>query len=181
MNLPTRSNSLQTYQVVLYRRPLHPEAFPLKARRNLSHGQYELEAWLMPAAHILRYRYNGFCACELVTDQDGNLPVDGAVITLPCAGEQEYEHSFPSERVGYTFSAQTETLSENLFVATYDEMVEFSQETGSLSHAWTDADGGKNLSILELQRLQREVHVQSFHLLANCGLVLRTQTIFEHH
>lgn len=180
MNFPTRSNSLQTYQVILYRRPLHPEAFPLRARRGISHGQYELEAWLMPAAHILRYRFAGFSACELVTDQDGNLPVEGAVTTLPCAGEQEYEHTFPSERVNYTFSAQTETLGDNLFSATYDEMVEFIRETDSLSHAWTDPDGGKNLSILELQRLAREVHIQSFHLLASTGLVLRTQTIFEH-
>lgn len=180
MNLPTKSNSLQTYQLLLYRKALHPELFPLKGRRTLTHGQYELEAWITPGSHVMRFKFDNFCACELVTDQEGSLPMDGAITAFPCQGEHEYDHKFTNERVNYMATVQTETLSENLYTATYDEMVEFSKETGALIHRWNDADGGKCLSMLDVQRLAKEVHAQAFHLLAGGGLVLRTQTIFEH-
>lgn len=180
MNLPTRPNSLQTYQLLLYRKALHPEVFNLKQRRGISHGAYDLEAWVAPGSHVMRFRYDGFVASELVTDQDGGLPVDGAVTGFPCQGEHEYDHKFTAERVNYMTSVQTETLGENLYAATYDEMVDFSKETGALIHRWTDTDGGKCLSMLDVQRLAKEVHAQAYHLLAHGGLVLRTQTIFEH-
>jgi hypothetical protein len=180
MNLPTRPNSLQTYQLLLYRKALHPELFSLKGRRTLTHGAYELEAWIMPGSHVMRFKYDGFCACELVTDQDGSLPVDGAVTAFPCQGEHEYDHKFTPERVNYMTTVQTETLSENLYAATYEEMVDFSKETGALIHRWNDVDGGKCLSMLDVQRLAKEVHAQAYHLMAHGGLVLRTQTIFEH-
>ena len=180
MNVSTRQNSLQTYQLVLYRKALHPELFPLKGRRHLVHGQYELEAWIMPGSHLMRFRHNGFTACELVVDQDNGLPVDAAVTSFPCAGEHDFEHRFESERVGYVASVQTETLPENLYASTYEEMVEFAKETGALLHRWEDPDGGRNLSMLDIQRLSKEAHAQSYHLLAGGGVVLRTQTIFEH-
>jgi hypothetical protein len=180
MNLPTRPNSLQTYQLLLYRKPLHPELFNLKGRRTLTHGQYELEAWLTPGGHALRFRFDGFCASELVTDQEGSLPVDGAVTGFPCQGEHEYDHKFQAERINYMTTVQTETLGDNLYAATYDEMVAFSKDTGALTHRWTDGDGGRCLSMLDLQRLAKEVHAQAYHLIAHQGLVLRTQTIFEH-
>jgi hypothetical protein len=179
MNIPAKSNSLQTYQLLLYRRALHPELFQLKARRTLSHNGYEFEAWIMPGAHLLRFQIPGVCASELVTDQNSGLPTEGAVTSFPCAGEHEFEYRFDPGRVKYVVSVQTETLTDNLYAATYLEMLDFAEETESLVHKWTDNDGGKCLSLLDIQRMTREVHAQSYHLIAQCGLVLRTQTIFE--
>jgi hypothetical protein len=45
-------------------------------------------------------------------------------------------------------------------------------------HHFSDSVG-PCLSMLDIQRYNGEVHVQSYHLLAHPGLVLRTQTIFE--
>ncbi len=180
MNLPTKPNSLQTYQLVLYKRALHPELFPLMARRSLVHGGYDFEAWVMPGAHLLRFRLNGFCACELVTDQESGLPTEGAVTAFPCAGEKDFEHKFAKERVKYVTTVQTETLTENLYTATYNELVDFGKEINGLTHKWTDPDAGRCMTMLDLQRHNREVHAQSYHLIAQGGLVLRTQSIFEH-
>ncbi|MBX3406060.1 MAG: hypothetical protein KF869_04770 [Phycisphaeraceae bacterium] len=208
MNLPTKPNGLQTFQIFLYRKALHPELFPLKGRRSLVHGAYEIEAWIMPGAHLMRFQHGKLCACELLTDQEGSLPMEGAVTGFQCAGEHEFEHVFESERVKYITSVQTEQLSENLYQATYDEMVQFAQETGALVHQWSEsavgstngrgnghalalhngfhtnghagAASGRNLSLLDVQRLTKEVHAQSYHLIARGGLVIRTQTIFEH-
>ncbi len=168
------------YQLFLYRRPLHPELFALKGRKTIAHGAYELEAWIMPGAHALRFRHGAFCGSELVTDRDDRLPVDGAVTGFNCNGEQEFEHKFQTEKVTYLTSVQTETLSENLYRSTYDEMIDYAKQTDALVHKWTDENGKKCQSLLDLQRLNKEVHVQGYHLIASGGYVLRTQTIFAH-
>ena len=77
-------------------------------------------------------------------------------------------------------TVQTETLPQNLYEATYRELTEFGEESEALMYLWTEPDGGKCASILDVQRFRREVHAQSYHLIAHSGLVLRTQTIFEH-
>jgi hypothetical protein len=179
MNMPAKLNSLQTYQLLLYRRALHPELFQLKGRRTIAHAGFEFEAWIMPGAHLLRFQAPGFAACELVTDQNANLPSEGAVTSFMCAGEHEFEYLFDRNRVQYVSSVQTETLTDNLFAATYEDMLQFADETDSLVHRWVDQDGGRCLSLLEVQRMYREVHAHGYHLVAGCGLVLRTQTIFE--
>lgn len=77
-------------------------------------------------------------------------------------------------------TVQTEQLSEALYRATYDELVAFGHENEALMHEWTDEDGGRCASIVDTQRFRREVHAQTYHLIAQGGLVLRSQTIFEH-
>ncbi|MFZ4574154.1 MAG: hypothetical protein ACOYN0_07135 [Phycisphaerales bacterium] len=177
MNTPTRSNSLQTYQIVFYERALHPELFQLRGRRVVRQGKYELEAWVMPGQHVLRFESGAVCACELLTDQERNLPSTGVVAAFLCAGERDFEHRLRGAT--YMSTVQTETLSENLYANTFEEMVQFSRENQALSHFWTD-DTGRCASIVDIQRYQDQVHAQAYHLLASQGLVVRTQSIFEH-
>lgn len=179
MEMPTRVNSLQTYQVILYDRALHPEFFDLKARRVENLNSSEFEAWLMGGAHVLRFEMGSLCACELVTDQQRGLPTSGVVEAFLCAGERDYDHSFKTAPVNYITTVQTETLAENLYLATFEELLAFGEECEALMHRWDD-EVGPCLSMLDMQKLHREMHVQAYHLLANQGIVLRTQTIFEH-
>lgn len=180
MSGSTKQVTVQNHHLLLYRRPLHPELFPPKVRKSFEYGQYEFEAWLLSSCHVMRFRHKHFTACELVVDQGDGLPIEGAVTSLPCAGEHEFEHEFSAEKVVYMTSVQTETLAENLYEATFDELIEHAEETKALTYRWADAEGGQNLSMLDIQRLAKEVHAQSYHMTAATGLVLRTQTIFEH-
>src|ERR1043165_3785276 len=123
MSLPLKPNSLQSYQVVLYNRALHPELFTLKGRKVVRHGCYEFETWAMPGAHLLRFEKGGLCACELVSGDEAKLPQSGMVSAFLCAGERDFEHRFEKDRVVYMTTVQTETLSENLYIATFDEML----------------------------------------------------------
>lgn len=183
MNSSTaKSVSLPNHHLILYKRALHPELFSLRARRTLHQGAYELEAWVMQGAHMIRFQHRAFAATELVTNQDDGLPTNGAVATFPCAGEKDYEHPFPEGGLRYLTTVQTETLPENLYNATYQEMLTLADETDALLHTWAMPEaqgGGKCLSMLELQRYNREIHAQSTHMQACQGFVLRTQTIFE--
>jgi len=173
-----KSNALQNYQVVFYGRALHPELFQLKGRKVIRADEYELEAWVMPGQHVLRFESGSVCATELVTDQDRNLPATGILAAFLCGGERDFEHSLDKDRALYMTTVQTETLTENIYSATYDEVNELGKVNAALMYAWRD-DAGKCLSVIDVQRYRNEVHAQSYHLIANQGLVVRTQTIFE--
>ena len=178
MTLSNKTPSVQTYRLLLYQRALHPELFGIQGRRNLAQPNYELEGWVTPGGHVLRFQGNGHCLTEAVIDQEHPLPERGLMCNVPCLGEKEMD-----ERVGdsirYVSSIQTELLSDNLYAATFREMKEFAAETEAMSFEWTDTEGAMNLSVLDLQRYKREVHAQSYHLIGSAAFVLRTQTIFE--
>jgi len=178
MNLPTRQTLLQAYQVVLYQQALHPEHFELKGRRVVRHGSYELEVWILQGQHVLRFEQGDLCASELVSDHERGVPQQGIVSAFLCAGEHEFDHYFPTHRVNYMTTVQTETLSDNLYQTTFQEMLDLARETRALTQRWT-TDEGDCLSLVDVQPMAREVHVQCYHMLAGANLVLRTQSIFE--
>ena len=74
---------------------------------------------------------------------------------------------------------QTETLTDHLYRGTYNEMLDHGAAADTIKVAWEDEMGRSNLSLLDFQRYRDEVHVQSYHLRSDCGLVLRTQSIFQ--
>ena len=178
MSVMPRCINAQFYRLMLYGRPLHPELFHLQARRMERHGSYETEMWLIPGGHVVRFQVADQVRTEVVIDRGDHLPETGLLHALPCLGEKDFEIEKPM-CVGYVTSIQTETLANNLYRSTYDEMVDFAAETGALSFASEAPDGSKLLSVLDTQKYRRDYHVQSYHLLGSSGVVLRTQTIFE--
>lgn len=178
MNLTPKVSSLQSYNLTLHRGALHPEFFDIEGRRKVSHGDYEFEAWIYRGGHVLRFEHNGICLTESVGDSVDRLPDRGIVTTLPCAGERDHEADF-ADRITYMTSIQTETLSGHLYLGTYSEMLEHGQTPECLMVDWETESERNNLSVIDVQRFCDEVHVQAYHLRNDCGLVLRTQTIFQ--
>lgn len=178
MQSPVRANSLQSYQMIVYSRALHPELFQLKGRKVFNRGQYELEAWLMHGMHVLRFAHEGVTACELLTGMEKS-PTSGMVSAFLAAGERDFEHRFEKGRVVYMTTVQTETLTENLYDATYEELSRLQSENRAPAVRWND-DAGRCLSLSDVQLYNDQVHVQCYHMIANGGVVIRTQTLFEH-
>lgn len=177
MSVSHKSVNTPAFRMMLYRRPLHPELFKLEGRRLDRHGEYEIESWLTPGGHVVRFSVAGQQMTETVVDTGEHLPENGLVHALPCLGEKDFEME-PEGRLGYFTTIQTEALTDNLYQATLREMEVFARETGSLSHKW-DTEQGSHLSVLDAQKYKREYHVQSYHLVPYHGTVLRTQSIFE--
>jgi hypothetical protein len=179
MTLPTsRTSSLQSYSLALFRSAIHPEFFRIDDRTRIAHGGYEFEAWIFRGGHALRFEHNGMCVTEVVSEELDHLPQRGHVTTLPCAGERDHEETF-SESIGYLASIQTETLTDHLYLSTYNEMLEHGRTGDCLMSVWTDDAHKPNLSLVDVQRYGDEVHAQTYHLRSDCGLVLRAQTIFQ--
>ena len=73
---------------------------------------------------------------------------------------------------------QIEVLPEHLFGDSYLELSEFADEAKAKVVRY-QTDKSKGLSILDVQRYNDQLHVQSYHLHSDQGVVLRTQSIFE--
>ena len=174
----SKSTSLQAYTMLVYRKPLHPEFFGIEGRRRIDQDDFEFEGWIFPGGQVARFQSGNVTVCEVVTDQVENLPEKGLAANLPCAGERDYENSF-GDLVTYMTTMQTETLSEHLYESTYREMVDHARISNSLVFTPERGHSRPELSLLDMQRYRTEVHVQGYHLRADCGLVLRTQSLFK--
>lgn len=175
---PTKSSSPHAYAMLLYRRAVHPEFFGIEARRKVQHGDYEFEGWIFKGGHCIRFQYGAISFCEVVVDNPTSLPDRGLAGTLPCAGEHDHDEKI-TEEINYMTSIQSESLSDHLYLGTYKEMLQHGRDSDSLMVAWTEPNGKQNLSLIDLQRFRNELHVQSFHLRAASGLVLRTQSMVQ--
>ena len=178
MSISQKSSSMQLFRLMIYKRPLHPELFKLEARRRTTEENYEVETWAVGAGHVVRFEAGGYCLTETVLDSSDHLPETGMLSALPCFGEKEFEAD-PDLPLGYMTTLQTELLTENLYTSTYKEMRDFALETNALAHEWKDDQGRMNLSVIDAQKYKKEYHVQSYHMIAANGFVLRTQSIFE--
>ena len=175
---PTKSSSPHAYAMLLYRRAVHPEFFGIEARRKVQHGDYEFEGWIFKGGHCIRFQYGAISFCEVVVDNPTSLPDRGLAGTLPCAGEHDHDEKI-TEEIIYMTSIQSESLSDHLYLGTYKEMLQHGRDSDSLMVAWSEPNGKQNLSLIDLQRFRNELHVQSFHLRAASGLVLRTQSMVQ--
>ncbi len=178
MSSVSKYSSLQAYNMVLYRGALHPEFFAIESRKRIEHGDYEFEAWMFRGGHAARFEFAKSAVTEILTEEPERLPDRGLIATLPCAGERDHDEKI-AERIAFITSIQTETLSDHLYLSTYNELFEHGRNGDGLMSVWTDEQGKPNLSLIDLQRYADEVHIQSYHLRSDCGLVLRSQSIFQ--
>lgn len=178
MSIGHKSGQTQAFRLMLYSRALHPELIEVRARRMFRHGDYEVETWIMQTGHVVRFQFEDLCLTETVIEQGDHLPETGLMHALPCIGEKDYEME-PDEGLGYMTTIQTESLIENLYMATLREMRDFANESKAVLHEWQDNDGERCLSMVDVQKYKREFHVQSYHLVGGPRLVLRTQSIFK--
>ncbi len=179
MSFQSKVSSLQAYNMLLYRNAVHPEFFGIDGRRRIEHGEYEFEAWIFRGGHALRFEHDSQCMTEVISDQLELLPERGPTAVFPCAGEKDHESTM-GDNVVYVTSMQTEVLTDHLYLGTYNEMLEHGREFDGLMSVWTEEFQSKpSLSLLDMQRFAEEVHVQSYHLRTDCGLVLRSQSIFK--
>jgi len=167
-----------TYSMALFRTALHPEFFGIEDSLTIEHNGYNFEAWLIKGTHVLRFEYEGTCVTEVIAPSTDDLPERGHVTSLVCAGERDHEQEF-GDRITLINSMQIELLPEHLYGDSYQELTDFGKEAGAKIIEYTTDNGQRGASILDVQRYNEELHVQSYHLHSKNGVVLRTQSIFE--
>jgi len=128
---------------------------------------------------MLIFQSGGDCVGEAITPEMSSPPPPGCVEVLPFTVERDHEAMF-ADRIRYITTVQTEIISDNLYRTMLAEMIDFTNERNALAHRWSDPGSRfESGSFIDVQRLAREVHVQTWHLDATCGLIVRSQSIFE--
>jgi hypothetical protein len=163
--------------MAIFRSAIHPEFFEIEDKVEVQHNGYDFEAWLCSGGHVLRFEYESICVSEVVFPEVDNLPDRGHVATMVCAGERDHEQDF-GDQITLINSMQIELLPEHLFSDSYIELSKFAEEVNAKVIRYDDG-ANKGLSILDVQRYNDQLHVQSYHLNSEHGIVLRTQSIFE--
>ena len=179
MSVSHKSSNTGIFRLMVYSRALHPELFEVRKRCSYRHGDdYEVEAWVTSAGHVVRFQANGNCLTETVLVEGDHLPETGLVQALPCLGEKEFEMP-PEDGLKYVTTLQTESLIDNLYAATFHELNTLSVESDAMAYEWKDDDGSPCLTVLDVEKYKKEFHIQSYHLQGTSNTVLRTQSIFE--
>ena len=111
---------------MIYRRPLHPELFDLQTRRCHRQPEFEVESWVMPAGHVVRFQAGGQSLTEAVLENGDHLPEHGLVHALPCLGEKDYELRTEA-KFAYVITVQTEALTDNLYLSTFRALKDFAE------------------------------------------------------
>lgn len=179
MHSPVKPNVTLTYAASLYDRALKPDQFRVKLDRVIRAEGCLLEGWLCPGSHILKIERPNLSACEVVhSDLDRHMPTGGLLSSFVASGEHEFEHTFEVAKVNYYLSIQTEVLTDQLYDEVFEEISDLARENKALTLPWED-DGGRCLSVLDFTRRPAEVAVDSYHLVASAGVVVRAASIFE--
>ncbi len=155
------------------------EQFNATQSNTVRLGEYELETWLAHGAHMLRFQVGPYCAVEVITPRPNMCPRPGRLLNIPVAGERDHFQPI-GDRIRYTVAVQTEQLRQHLFDDETETILKLGESTDGLVDQHTDpTTGSRNLSVICVQTLRTEAHVQTWHLDASCGLVVRGQTIFD--
>jgi hypothetical protein len=200
MSLLPKPSLLHAFQMAIYDQEMPNDFVFSRGRRAISDKDYLLDASVMSGGHVLRFEVRDATVVEYVTEFDKIIPSAGLITSFSCPQERDYEHRFPVHAVipphaetqaarrvrasaspvtvVYMTSVQTETLPESLYSSTFRELVDFGRQGGALAHLWRDGTGDC-LSMVDIQRCSGQAHAQTYHMMAQGGVVLRTQTIFE--
>lgn len=172
-------SKLQAYRLLLYRRMVQPEFFDVICQRSVRQDDYDVELCLSHGSHMLTLHHAKQWVVEVVTPSALHYPTRGLVATIPCAGERDHELEF-GRMFRYLTTVQTEVVSSAAYRDTLRDMQQFVDKEQAMACVWRgDEDEDDSLSAIDYQQLRHEVHLQTWHLDASCGLILRSQAIFE--
>ncbi|NOG55548.1 MAG: DUF2617 family protein [Planctomycetes bacterium] len=170
---------LQDYRLLLYRRSIHPEFFDVVCSRTVHQDDYDLEVLLSHGSHMLSVQHAQQWVVEVVTPESLHYPTRGLMATIPCAGERDHEVEFGT-MFRYLTTVQTEVVPPAVYRDTLREMRAFACSEQALVCEWQDeGEEDHSMSVVDYQRFVREVHIQTWHLDASCGLIVRSQGLFE--
>ena len=165
--------------LLLYQRTLHPELFKIFASEKVSRRAYDADIWLVEGGHVITFTAGKNMVAEVIVHGPNQLPDRGLLQTVPCRGEKYHETTIGSN-IKYMISTQEEQLTQTLYDATKQEIAAYANKR-ELMQAEVPAGSelGGSLSVLDIERRSHELLVQSFHLLDDNQMVIKTQAIIE--
>lgn len=163
----------------LFDRPVHPELFNIYESLHFSQGDYEVTLWNTGGSHVISVFVGSHCVTELVCPPDQLLPKQGLVESFGFKGTKKFRHRSP-QGLSYHFNAEVEAMSPNVYKHTYKEFKKMGRKRGLLvEFPQAAVDGVIPFSYLDFEARCNELHLYTYHALAQSRTVLKTQTLFD--
>ena len=194
MNSPFSDSSsrhplLESYQFLLYSVGVGDGQFDIENEKSIVKRGYSLRARVGRGVHAIEFKVGEVCVTDVVTPSVRGWPDDARLVSYPCVDDRENAY-FVGGRVEYTGAVGAEILQGHQYCYFLDEMVGYARQVKALFVKWDHFEegesgedvrglGASSLSVVNMQPRAGEVHVQAWHLDGSCGLVVRTQAIFE--
>ena len=166
--------------LLMYQRPLHPELFQIMQSEKVARRAYEADIWIIEGGHVVNFVAGKNTLTEVIITGSEQMPDRNLLQTIPCRGEKYHEMT-SGTNIRYMVSTQEELLTQTLYEATRHEIATYAARRELLTSEIpaTSSERGGSLSVLDIERRSHELLVQSFHLLDENLMVMKTQTIFE--
>ncbi len=148
------------------------------SRRFISRPKYTLEAVLSEGSHTLTFRTGLNVITELVIPNRESLPTGKRLGGGVCQLGHDIDTNAVNGTCRYLGSLSAEQLDSHAFWAVLGEIADFALENDAFVVRW-GAGAARSMSVLDVQGLMNEVHVQGYHFDASSHVIIRSQSIFE--
>lgn len=179
MELGQQQQRLADLHLYLYRRPLHPELFHIHRSLQVQQPSYHAQVWVIGLGHVVTFQSGQRVVTELASATSPTLPQRGLVEQFKFRGERDYTMRWP-DGLRFILSSQVEVLSEHLFRATHQDLLQHALDRGLfvVFDQWS-LGGLDAFTYIEYETLAREFQVNAFHAFPEDLTLVKTQTIFE--
>lgn len=179
MDFQRTKQSLGELSYHLFNRPVHPELFNIYESLHFFQGDYEVIIWSTGCSHVISVFVGPYSITELVCPPDQLLPKQGLLETFGFQSSRKYQHNWP-KGLKYHFNADVETMSPNVYQHTHKEFKKMGRKRGLFCEfpKWTQ-DNFVPFSYLDFEARCDELHLYTYHALAENQTVLKTQSLFQ--
>ena len=165
--------------LLLYQRSLHPELFKIYGTERVVRRAYDADIWLVEGGHVIAFTAGKNTLTEVIVNHGEPMTDRNLVQSIPCRGEKYHETTFGGN-IRYMISTQEEQLTQTLYEATRHEISTYAAKRELMTAEQSaTAEGSGFLSVLDIERRSHELLVQSFHLVDETQMVIKTQSILE--
>ena len=177
-------NDISTNQLLLrlYDKPLHPELFDVRHRKQIEAPECDIDFWVTGCSHLISIQTKTACATEFLgTSNQGTLPAN-QIDAFKLKGPKNRYYNFGDNEIRYQLEFDIESVSENIYSYIHDELKRTALRQ---KHLFLDLDIEDTFSNLRpfcyatLWRTFDKTQISVCHGYPAEMKILRTQSLFE--
>ncbi len=177
MNADERQTAVADLRLSIYLRPIHPEFFDIRARREFHRARFGAEVWLLAPGHVITLTSGDSAVTEVIAPRGVELPRRGVVRQVDLGGDREHRLETRGPML-YTIVYQIDAEPPETYRREAEELLAGARQSDLYSETPRDlARRGFSYAIPELRA--RGLLVHTWHGFPAEHTILKTQTLIE--
>jgi hypothetical protein len=163
---------------MLYRRPLHPELFPVVASGWAAGSGATAQIRLIPSGHALHWNYEAMWIEEVLGESTMEMPRGGRLLYQSLDGEHTFTFHL-NPRYRYHWCVQKEQLPPEQFWHVHEELVAGLRRGVLFHYQPTHRLHLAPLSVVSVQPVRQGLHLTAFHTFPDEWTIVKSQSLLE--